>query len=415
MAHEKTSPLILCPMPWVNMSVYADGSARFCCFEEAKGGINLAYNNPGGKREDLSLADTSIMAVFNSDSFKQTRLDFLRGIIPPSCKKCIDEEKKGIYSRRLYSQTYYPFAEEIVRSNTGTDGSVKKPPISLDIRFNTRCNLNCRMCGPHYSSKWKEEYSNMKKALPFVHDFPVFTSSVADNPRFREQLRDVVPGLKSIYMTGGEAMLIKEHWEFIDFLIDNHLSENLYLNCNINLTYLPDYAPDKWSCFKGVSLGLSLDGVGKRCEYIRYGLRWKDVLTNLEKLQQCNSTKIRLITQPTITWLNLYYIDELYNFMFSRGLDQFFLNFVYVPEYFSIWHLPHMVKQNTLRKLRASLPGKDYTLIEKQVLKTTGNVNILKKGILLNQYLDKQRNESFHHTFPELSSLLKGIIKEASL
>ncbi|MBN2440168.1 MAG: twitch domain-containing radical SAM protein [Spirochaetales bacterium] len=402
-----TPHITLCPMPWVNLSIYADGSTRLCCFEDFKGPLNLAYNINSGTRNYLTLKETSLLSLINSDSYNTIRNNFLNGTIPPSCAECINEEHQGITSRRLTSLQFYPLKEEKLREITDNNGRVKTTPLGLDIRFNTLCNHTCRMCGPHYSSKWADEYAQLKCALPFVHDFPSFTSSVVEKPSFRKQILQIAKELRSIYITGGEAMLNLKHWEFLQFLIDNNIASHICLGYNINMSYIPDNAPDFWSHFKYVSLGLSLDAVGKRCEYLRHGLKWADVIKNMKTLQNAHLKNMTLEIQPSITWMNVYYIDELYSFMSAWNLKKMFLNFVYTPSYLAPWILPETTKKNILRKLQNHLPDKDFQQISRQLMKIDSDYDQFRKGILFNKWLDKNRSEDFSKTFPELFNLIQ--------
>jgi sulfatase maturation enzyme AslB (radical SAM superfamily) len=87
--------------------------------------------------------------------------------------------------------------------------------------------------------------------------------------------------LNRVCFTGGEPLLIKEYYDYLDFLIDNGLNNQtdieLFTNCSV---YNPKFV-ERLNKFKHVELTMSIDGVGKTAEYIRHGMSWETIHKNV--------------------------------------------------------------------------------------------------------------------------------------
>ena len=147
------------------------------------------------------------------------------------------------------------------------------------------------MCSPHDSSKWVGDYKKV---------FPKFKSELIvkqmgwdktkhnnfwhENPDFWEQVYDQIPNITQLYFAGGEPLMIKEHRMFLTEIIRQGYASKISLRYNTNGILVNDEIIDIWKQFKKVKVGVSLDGMGDRVNYIRYPTDWKTVEENLHKL-----------------------------------------------------------------------------------------------------------------------------------
>ena len=61
--------------------------------------------------------------------------------------------------------------------------------------------------------------------------------------------------------------------------------------------------------FKNVSFNVSIDGIGKRFEYLRFPGKWNKVEQNLDKIHKWREEgKIHVGVTNTVTILNLMYL-----------------------------------------------------------------------------------------------------------
>ena len=113
------------------------------------------------------------------------------------------------------------------------------------------------------SSLVDTSYHNRKhnKKIKFFHGW-------RDTPQLWNTILSWLPGIKRLYLTGGEPTLVRRNWELLDYLKEKDLSKNIQLDFNLNCTYVPDKLLGTFKNFDSVNLRLSIDGYGKVQEYI---------------------------------------------------------------------------------------------------------------------------------------------------
>ena len=174
-------------------------------------------------------------------------------VFPPACNSC----KNNTQPRMTGSNQWY-------RDNNLDNTDVEL--IRLDYWTGDACNLRCVICGPHYSSSWKQELN-----------LPVHLQKSTVN-QFWNQLD--LPKLKFIHFNGGEPLLSKEHVKFLQ-AIPNKVT--VHVNYNTNGTVRPSKKLlDLWAEFRIVQLDFSIDDIEERFEYQRFPAKWEDVAKNLQ-------------------------------------------------------------------------------------------------------------------------------------
>ena len=205
--------------------------------------------------------------------------------------------------------------------------------------------------------------------------------------------------IELIYVNGGEPTLVEKHWRYLEELIKRGLNKQITLWYNINMTNLPDKLIDLWSDFKKVQITASIDDLGERNDYIRAGSDWPTVIANLDKLQ--SYPWIETSVCQTISWMNVYYVNEFNNFMRARGLHVH-MNYVYDPVFLSVGVLPKFYKDVVLNR------STDLNEWQRNSLSSQfkGNKELFQQGLKYNEWLDSNNRTSFKDTFPEWNSLI---------
>ena len=78
-------------------------------------------------------------------------------------------------------------------------------------------------------------------------------------------------GLEEIYFAGGEPLIMEEHYRILKKL-DERKMYHVRLKYNTNfsqMTFKKLDVMEIWNRFESVKIGASLDGMGKRGEYLR--------------------------------------------------------------------------------------------------------------------------------------------------
>ena len=387
----------LCALPFTHLATHPTGHTSLCCLSDH---TRCASHAKIGKRT-LSLNDTPIHTMLNSDPYRQARLDMLAGKEPDVCKRCFDEERKGIKSKRLVENERYLNSSLDAIGSVAENGTIKNLDLQfVELRLGNICNLKCRTCNPVSSSKWIKEHTEMRKEMPFLTNYTdVETGIWFERDEFWQELLNASPNLKKIYINGGEPTLVEKHFTFLQRLIDLDRASSVELWYNINLTTLPAELVEMWRKFKSITVTVSIDDLGPRNEYIRTGSDWREILDNLNKLT--NTSGIEIDICQTVSMYNAFYLDEFYKFFKDYRIHH---NWCYDPVFLSPWHLPDNVKELIIEKC-ASMPEYERNNIT-QTLQRPRSIENYSQFIQYNKRLDLNRSTKFAEIFPELVKLI---------
>ena len=381
-------PPHICPLPWISMETTPMGNCRPCCL--AKDEI------PG-----IDLRKDTMADAYNSDYMKDLRKQFLNGEKPETCSRCWTEEAAGKTSKRMNTNVRLKhLVEKIDYENIEPDQLW-----FLDLKLGNVCNLKCRICGSWSSSKWAQEEMDRdgggKEHLAYkqlkMGKWP------EQNDQFWNNLEAIVPNIRYIEFTGGEPFLIREQAEFIN-QIPATIACNIELHYNTNGT-AP--IPLDWSKFKKVQLAYSIDNVGERFEYERYGANWDVVNSRFDLLRQMSATVDHQLCF-TINIQNVYYLDEL--LLWAKELnffDDIHWNYLHEPWQMNVQYMTAEAKELVLHRITHNhmkvLPEyKD----EWQQLYRFIESGPSSDGSVFCEYMgktDKLRNQDFATLYPEIA------------
>jgi len=442
-----------CVLPWIHLATRPNGDMRICCVANASGAESGDYSVGLVKKEDGTPANFGRdlpTEAFNNDYMKSVRKTMLAGEVPASCLKCYEEEQRGISSKRIWETGTWYLHEQLdikeLIAETQEDGTVPHKLQYLDLRLGNTCNLKCIMCSPHDSSMWTTEY---KKVYP-IFQSPLIKSQMGwdeslhdnrwhENPKFWEEIFDQIPNIKQLYFAGGEPLLIKEHRILLEEIIKRGYADKISLRYNTNGILVSDEIIDVWKKFKKVKVGVSLDGIGPRGEYIRYPLDWKTVEANLIKLDNAPNN-IQTNIAMAVQILNIKHVPDFIKWKVGMNFKK--INFdknaaghtmggglvgvhlLWIPTWLSLRVLPKEDKEE-VRKMFAELQEwlwKHYTQ-DKEFWEINPYGWKRWEGILdwmdaeddtrlltdFREYIskmDNQRKTNFKITFPEIAHLL---------
>ncbi len=385
-----------CTLPFNGLELSPDGTCQVCCK------INKCIQKPDGSKYNLVQDDLS--EIWNSEDLKVLRDKFTAGEEPEECSNCWIEEQTGNYSLRQQTKDL-PYNQ-------------KNPkPAYLSLKLSNKCNLACRICGPHLSSLWEQEFEKTNKDTNdpeyyrFVHDNKLTGNNL-------KLLHEWAPGLEHVLIYGGEPLINEEVLNFLDHCADTGIAKNINLVINTNGTICNDRIISKLSQFKIVNLFLSIDDVGERFEYQRWPARWDKVSANLDRFCSLGHPfQVRLY--PTFSVLNLYYMKEI-----LEGLSRFLvpislLNIIHKPDTLAIRNAPPLMKE-VLKKKISEIDFSRYQLDGDHDYKTIflNNIDLPVSKFFPDTKVwhgafqwqigssDTYRKQNFRETFPELASVL---------
>ena len=296
MNRAKSKESWFCMHPFAEMFIELDGSYKACCLANKSG---------------HHIATTSIKDWMQSDNLNKLReqmLDPSKGTdaIKKNCSRCVDDENRYGKSRRTHhmwresnSKDRWDRIERNVRmfEKTGVwDFDERIMQIQLKS-FGIECNLDCHMCN-HDSSTMRIDMMNkhnvysekmfgsMKKTqrkIKLVED----NLNKIDKKSVVEQIKELAPYLNSIKIIGGEPLIMKRYFDFLNEILKTGHAEHITVKFQTNLTKLGEgdhkflkFVPH----FKQTSFTASIDGVGKTAEYVRRRSIWSEIEDNIDLL-----------------------------------------------------------------------------------------------------------------------------------
>jgi organic radical activating enzyme len=359
-----------CVYPWVHQMVTALGDVRLCC---AALGERLKTEDGA----DLTVANPGLTAAWNGPALREVRRRMLAGETVPSCQECTYLESVGRKSwRQDANEGWFRWRDEdgaLTRRIEASRASfeVEAPPQFLDVRLGTKCNLGCRMCNPGASDFLLEEHQQIlasggNEALFRIGSRVLANagSEWADSPRLWADLDRLAGSVRRVMIAGGEPMLIEQNFRFLELCEEKGRCGEIDLLINTNGTALPERFLRLVSRFHSLTLMVSIDGLGKTQEYIRWPSRWpvieKHLRSCLDLLRAHRHFRLSLSVVAQL--LNLPSLAQY--FAYAGGLrDELTAEerarfdcapiLLSTPPFYRVEVAPHRLKQAAARELRA--------------------------------------------------------------
>jgi sulfatase maturation enzyme AslB (radical SAM superfamily) len=243
--------------------------------------------------------------------------------VKSNCQVCIEQEKHSPESHRKTYNGYLdhqkPELKKELEEYLETDMDTPFVRTMEWIAPTNFCNLRCHMCGSANSSSIARE--NQKIGQPNVPSLGNKTLYKNDDKAesFIQECDDfVIDNLVELKLTGGETLAIKYNYDLMKRIVERDLAKNMDLRITTNGTLTPkfdskdifDYIPE----FKSCLINISIEGWGKRNEYIRYPSNWDVVYRNAKRFTALNDTKVLFVS--TINSINVGYLWEI-----AKGMD----------------------------------------------------------------------------------------------
>ena len=393
-----------CVLPWVSLETSPIGTVRPCCLADDE------ITDDDGNKFDLNRA--SFLAIQNSRYMQTLREEFLDGKQPQTCRKCWREERAGRTSKRMH--TLDRLKHMLPKQDWTIDA---KPLMFLDLKLGNICNLKCRICGSWSSSTFAvEELDNLTDEQlvnrKTNHHYKMLRAGAwpRENPTFWSEMDQIIDQIRYIEFTGGEPFMIKEHFDLLQRLVDQGRAGQIEIHYNTNGTQWPEGAENIWKHFKIVEIAFSIDDVGARFEYQRSNAVWTEVCANIDRFKALRTqySNIQLQVCSTVNVFNVYYLEELADWINSQNFNFIYWNMMHDAYYFSISTLPELAKiVITDRLLNAQVD--DRTRQEFNHVIDFMNCGASLDGNLLREQvanLDRRRGESLATVEPEFAKLI---------
>jgi len=404
-----------CVLPWVHFHAWPDKRVMPCCIADS----------------DLPTAeireDESIIQMMNSEKYNDLRSKMMKDEAVPECKRCYDLEMMGEWTmRQSHNRRRGLDYVDYIADVTNDDGSLKEFQMKyMDIRFSNICNMKCRSCGPSCSSLWSQEFLEQRGKEVFEEYFPKSNGKIVinnnDDMTLMSKLKPYLDDVTEVYFAGGEIIITQEHYECLDYWIENGLTDQVELTYTTNFSTLKYKKNvdliEYWKKFPQLKIWASLDAHGEVAECIRSGTDWEKVVRNIREVKEQVPHAQFQIT-PTISIWNIFDFPDFWDYMvdnefidINNSAPRF--NLATNPWYANVMILPQHVKRRLAELYRVYQERhKDNVDIYngfKMIIYnlTVGDEN--KGGILefkkFNDELDQYRDEKFEDIVPEMKEV----------
>jgi MoaA/NifB/PqqE/SkfB family radical SAM enzyme len=391
-----------CVLPWISLETSPIGTVRPCCLAEEE-----ITDNAG---EKFNLSTASFSGIQNSHYMRRLRQEFIDKKQPQTCRKCFREERSGRTSKRMHTLDRL---KHIIPPQDWTIDA--KPLMFLDLKLGNICNLKCRICGSWSSSTFATEelqFIRINEEKKDNHHYHMLKQGAwpRENPQFWNEIDQVLDQIRYIEFTGGEPFMIREHFDMLRGLVERGIAGNIEIHYNTNGTQWPEDAADIWQHFKLVEIAISVDDIGTRFEYQRTNATWAEVCANIERFKQLRDqhSNIQLQFCCTVNVFNVYYLEELANFVYAQNFNFVYWNMMHEAYYFSISTLPETAKKAIADRLTqatvSDIAKKEFA----QIIEFMNNGVSLDGNILRMRVadLDRKRNQNLYNVEPEFAQLI---------
>jgi len=299
------------------------------------------------------------------------------------CRACKNQEDLGIGSLRIGNN-------RSIKHKKNDNNDVE----FIEISLGNDCNLSCRMCAPNFSTDYIKRIENNKKLLKFIDFGSLDCKRISYSV---EEMFDPVDlsKLKIIKYIGGEPFITPQIGKLFEYLHNKVDLSNIKLFTNTNASFYPEKYIHYLKQFEQVSMCVSIDGIGRRDEYIREGTHWETKVKNINKYIKQG---FDVSGHTVLSALNVDQVPLLEKFG-----EKYFGG---RPPHFTICTSPEHLTLNALPPKYVQNISKFHPSIEKYFLDykfDKKKSNRLKKFI---REFDKTTNKSLQNYIPLLSKHL---------
>lgn len=324
----------MCYAKWAQVSMHLTNGKTNSCY------------HPPLHSMDVEEVKRNPRALHNTAQKKLERGMMLKGERPEGCSYCWKIEDLGNRSDRIYRSGEY-WAQNARSDIIDALDSGDVDPRYMEVNFNQACNFKCMYCSPHLSTTWEEEIKQYGEFKLFDKDkntighnnleylekeglMPIKVKQ-SENPYLEAFWRwwpSLYKKLEVFRITGGEPLMDVNTFKVLDYV---HKSPNTWLELSITTNMCPprndlmDKFIEKvklleeiqiWQdkekfnpgsgnhwyvnmALKNFALFVSVDSVNSQAEYIRKGLDFEKMKSNVDRF--LSETK-----NTTVTFINTF-------------------------------------------------------------------------------------------------------------
>ena len=350
-----------CTLPFSHLHITSRGIITPCCNFEWQNVPEFVSNIERMREGDHSLElpwiTNGAKNTLNSKLWYELKKRSSKNMVHPGCSNCYFSEKSTGKSRRTWANSQFP------------KGDSSDKILSMELKLGAKCNLACRTCSYTSSNKLLKENSierfgevnkdwmkHIQSLSEWVHDDIVW-----------DEIKSLSHDLEYIQFTGGEPLLIQEHYEFLEYLIQKNINPKVQYITNGTIA-VDDEKKKIWDNLDYLVFDFSIDGIGELGEYVRTGSTWEEQVANIksffaykkERTRRGQETYISIAT--TVSILNIVGVKDIVDFIYDEELElsAWTINIVRHPEYLDIANLTGKAKDHAVETVNQIINSNRY-------------------------------------------------------
>lgn len=395
----------ICPEPFTNIYSSTTGLYKPCC-------VSLGRNLEKYVSRKMTTGNSSPIEFYNSEAMKLLRKSFKendRQILDDVCSVCKNQEDANIRSHRQwyvdrFNDEFKHRKEELEAIIENDSEPTFFHSMEFDALGGNLCNLSCLMCDGLSSSRYLVEAIRLGEA-----DKTKALIKLTPHQTVWDDLPVILSKLDELKLVGGEPLMSKETYRLLNMVPD---PSKVILRIITNATVDPTKFIEIAKKFKSVTVNISIEGVDKVNEYIRYPSNWNNILNNAKKFTSMDNSNVIFVS--TINALNigrLYEIEEVAPSLIADGVvHEYTMSSIVNNNFYSLRSIPPEIKEKHLENLYQI--AHKYAEVKKLIryLETTGyNEDDMKKLMTHVKKRDKLRGTCLLDYFPEWETIYNEI------
>ena len=291
---DKLADEDFCPAPWTSLYIEPDGRIDNCCISR----------NFIGNMNNV----TDVNEIIVGGKNKNIQQLFLQNELPVGCAMC--KPSLGVTHQKNFLNLYPKPNNELYQEG-------KFELKYLDARWSNTCNLACVYCGPELSSTWAKELE-IEKIDPTDTTKKTYKIASDKSNLLIDYVLDNVHTLTSVYLAGGEPLLMKENQLLIQAIKEKNPRCHILVNTNLTQIKNSKIVSDLLSLENKVNWLISIDDTQERFEYLRYPAKWSEFEENFEFLKSKVNPSNDITLNMVFNSLNAITIWDTIDYMMAK-------------------------------------------------------------------------------------------------
>ena len=332
-------------------------------------------------------------------------------ILKQYCHQCMKQEDEYGFSerQRFVRANRKPTLQQAEDFLASGEYKLKERCLYVQLRtFGNQCNLDCYMCHPRNSSTKSKQNKQFNYEQFIGFDPDNYDPKMDNYDPYLEKILELAPYISNWRIEGGEPLIMRNQYNFLDRIIESGHSKYINLELNTNATTLKQGKHrilDYFKRFNEVHINLSIDGIGQHGDYIRRRSKWEEIVENVNTLKTVKNVHMEITC--SLSLLSVIHHDQVKKW----GKENNFVVKRHVVDYPRELHpknLPMKVKQLVAKRN----PGDEVLL---NAIKGKGNEKHFKNAIKYLELMDRSYNFSMelYDLYPELDkNFYRGYYEE---